>query len=446
MRQPSRATSLTQLVRGRSGVEKSALALILSTTGSATLGIGFWSLAARLYSPTSVGRGSAEISLMILLANLAQLNLSEMFVRFLPGASNARRLIGVGYAASTLLALVGVLVFVLTPLSSRMFKPSHTFGILFVIAVPLWTIFIVQDGALVGLRRAAWVPVENIMFGVLKLALLGVMVKVTRTEGIFLAWTLPVTLAVGGVSGALFTLFSAHDHREVGYTPEVHGRHMLSYGAAGYLTSFVSLTPAYLLPLIMTWKLGPAANAHFYLPWLSWIVFTNTLWNVSSVFIVDAIDRPNHFQQAFLHCLRIMAIATIFSVAVLAIFGAKLLGLISASYQSSGSVLLELLVMSFPFAVVTRLFRASLWIRGKVWAVFVYELAESSAVVLILFLLLSHFGLRAAGIAELITVISLAALTGPYVIRWYRGRLAIPPVSALHGNPHEVPPTSPWLP
>ena len=109
---------------------------MLSTAGSAVLGLCFWGLAAHLYSTETIGRSSAEVSAMILIANLAQLNLAEMFIRFLPTAGNVRNLISLGYLAAVGIAIVGAIVFVLTPLSGRILSKDGEFLLLFVIAVP----------------------------------------------------------------------------------------------------------------------------------------------------------------------------------------------------------------------------------------------------------------------------------------------------------------------
>jgi O-antigen/teichoic acid export membrane protein len=65
---------------------QNAVALMISSVGSAILGVAFWGVAAHLASATAVGRMSAEITAMILLATLAQLSFGTIFERFLPVA------------------------------------------------------------------------------------------------------------------------------------------------------------------------------------------------------------------------------------------------------------------------------------------------------------------------------------------------------------------------
>jgi O-antigen/teichoic acid export membrane protein len=88
---------------------------------------------------------------------------------------------------------------------SRSFLPS-AFGwrALFVVAVIMWTVFILQDSVLIGLRASRWVPVENILYSLVKLALIPAFIVVLATEGVFLAWLMPVVILIIAVNWYLF--------------------------------------------------------------------------------------------------------------------------------------------------------------------------------------------------------------------------------------------------
>src|SRR5512142_3301344 len=58
--------------------------LILSTIMTSVLGFGYWALAANLYKTEDVGLNSAAISVMIFLSGIAQLNLQEAMIRYIP--------------------------------------------------------------------------------------------------------------------------------------------------------------------------------------------------------------------------------------------------------------------------------------------------------------------------------------------------------------------------
>src|ERR1035437_2002066 len=67
------------------------IALMISSGGTAVIGVIFWVVAAHLASTAAVGRTTAEIAATLLLANLAQLSYGSIFERFLPVAGRFTR-------------------------------------------------------------------------------------------------------------------------------------------------------------------------------------------------------------------------------------------------------------------------------------------------------------------------------------------------------------------
>ena len=75
---------------------------MLNTGISAVLGLGFWLAAARYYSESAVGQGSAAIAAMKLLAGLTAVTLTGALARFIPVAGRGTgRLIFRTYAGSS---------------------------------------------------------------------------------------------------------------------------------------------------------------------------------------------------------------------------------------------------------------------------------------------------------------------------------------------------------
>ncbi|MEA2503229.1 MAG: hypothetical protein QOG36_272, partial [Actinomycetota bacterium] len=66
---------------------RNGYALIINVGATSVLGLLYWVLAARLYSPAEVGVGNAAISLMQLLAGIGgQLTFAAALARFIPRA------------------------------------------------------------------------------------------------------------------------------------------------------------------------------------------------------------------------------------------------------------------------------------------------------------------------------------------------------------------------
>ena len=184
---------------------QNAVALMVSSVGSAILGVAFWGVAAHLATATAVGRMSAEVTAMILLATLAQLSFGTIFERFLPVAgSQTRSFVIRAYVMCIMCAVAITAIYAFSGLAHSYLPSAFAWRTLFVVAVVLWTIFALQDSVLIGLRASKWVPLENILFGAMKLALLPILVAVSPDQGIFLAWSLPVILTLIAVNWYIF--------------------------------------------------------------------------------------------------------------------------------------------------------------------------------------------------------------------------------------------------
>ena len=113
---------------------------------------------------------------MRLFASLTALGLVGALARFLPVAGRRTPeliLRGYGMAAGT--GGVAAVGFLLTlPLWGETYSVLAGFGpgLFFLAAVVVWAVFTLQDVALTGLRQATWVPLNSVVFGLVKMGLL----------------------------------------------------------------------------------------------------------------------------------------------------------------------------------------------------------------------------------------------------------------------------------
>ena len=156
---------------------RNGYALVFNSGTSAVLGMGFWVLAARQFSVEEVGVSSALVASLALLSTIAQLNLSNVLARFLPTAGRRTGRVFAGCCLAS--AVTAVVVGVVFLAGARWWAPSLPlntqdllFDVWFVVALVLWCLFVLQDGALSGLRQSDWVLAKNTAHGVLKLCAL----------------------------------------------------------------------------------------------------------------------------------------------------------------------------------------------------------------------------------------------------------------------------------
>lgn len=179
--------------------------LIGSSFVSSAIGLAYWLVAARSLSPAQLGLDAAVVNTVMLATNLGSLDLVHAVPRYLPAAGNrAAAFVRTSYGVAVGLSLLVAVVFLV---GVRTWTPSLAYLVdqvawtaLFLLAVMAWSTFALQDCVLIGLRRSNWVPIENVVFSVLKLVLLLVLVEVAPRYAVLLSWTLPALLFVAIVN------------------------------------------------------------------------------------------------------------------------------------------------------------------------------------------------------------------------------------------------------
>ena len=401
---------------------QNALALMLSSGGSAVLGVLFWAVAARMTTAADVGRASAEIAAMVLLANISQLSFTTIFDRFLPVSGNQTlRFVSRAYAMCTSVAFVVGIAYVFTGIGHKYIPGGFGSKALFVVAVVLWTIFVLQDSVLTGLRATRWVPVENILFAMAKIALLPVFLAVTSHQGLFLAWTVPVIVALGAVNWYLFRK-RIPLHQAANPTSENFPttRELISLGLGQYFTGLVSTFMGPIVAIIVIDRLGAAALAYYYLPSL----ITNggvalLLWNLVTSFLVEASTEPSEVRAHAKITIRAAVAILVPSVTIGVAFAPEILRIFGSEYAVQGTTLLRLLLLSLPGIAVSAFYYSLAWLDRRVWWLAARELAAATIYFVVLFLTIGRFGILSMGIASLVLSAILTALFLPISIRRY---------------------------
>jgi O-antigen/teichoic acid export membrane protein len=272
-------------------LSKTAYSLILNSGLTAAAGFGYWVIAGRRYSAEAVGEAGAIISALTLVSAVGQLNLSGTLMRFLPGAGrrSAVRLIGTAYAiAIGLTSVLSILAMIL--LRNSDLAKGRLSAVQVVIAAAAWALFSLQDSVLVGLRRAPLVPIENIVFGIAKIVLLISFVDRTSTS-LVLSWALPLLALLPVINFLVFRRFlPAHD------VPDTHvldldviKRFLLGDASTGLLQQ----AAVWLLPLLVTHRLGSRLNAGFYLALITSMTLDLLVSNLTSALTVEAAHNPD---------------------------------------------------------------------------------------------------------------------------------------------------------
>ena len=393
-------------------LERRAFALMADTASNALLGLIFWTLAARLYPASEVGRGTALISAATLLSTLAQLNLGNVYARFLGSAGGARQrqLVVRGLGAVFALGLLLGCGYLLLGPTGVLFHDTLE-RVLFPFSVAALAVFVLQDMVLVSLQKAMWVPIENISWGVLKLALLVLIAGRSSSDGIGMAWMLPSIAAVGVVTGYL--LLRRWTAAPSGGEPFPHRRQLQRAVGAEYASGLISTTVPLALPLLVVHLVGLEANAYFAVPWLFATSLSLLMWNIAAILLVEAAAAPLRRAALLGRALRLSLLVAVSGGVTIWFASPFILHLLGPGYEEHSTWLLRFVGLAAPAVAVVVVWTTASRSRNRMPQVMAVQVVIAALLLALVILLVARVGVVGVGIAYL----GANALVAGFLIR-----------------------------
>jgi O-antigen/teichoic acid export membrane protein len=393
----------------RTPLYRNGYALLLNAIGTSALGVLYWILAARSYSVEVVGTNAAAISTLTFLSTAARLYLDGVLIRFLPRAgTRATRLIKYSYLIGGVAsAVIGALFLVGLDFwapSLEFLKSSPLLIIGFVLATVASSIFVQQDGVLIGLRQAHWVPIENTLFSSAKILLLVIMAKSFPAYGIFASWVIPMLLTLLPVNLLIFRkllpqYLRENDQPETGIGP----KQIIQYAGGLYAGFIFSAASMRLLPLVVLQVVGSTAAAFFTLPWMIMTSVQLVIPSMMGSLTVEA-SREQHklveySRKAFAQTARLLipAVLLIVSAApyLLQSFGQK--------YATESSLLLRLLALATVPQIISGLYFGIARTQRSVGGIVAVHASLFIMNLILSYFFLDKFGITGVGVAWLIS-------------------------------------------
>ena len=349
----------------REPLYRSAYSLIVNTGLNAVLGLGFWVVAARLYPADEVGRDSVLIATMMTVSSICQLNLGNAIPRFLPQVADPTRTLRNAYVASGAVALVVASAFVLIagqiPGDLQVLAEEPLLAVGFVAGTILWGVFALQDAALVAMRQAPWVPLENAVFGGLKLAALPALLAFGGAHAIFVSWVGPMALMLLPINALLFfRILPAHrkKHTRTARVEDIGRGPLLRFLAQDYAATVFGLTSITILPLIVLSTLGSAEAAYYYIAFTIVVSLELLVTSMGTSLTVESAFDERRLQALARVVVRRTLLVAVPLSAFLTLVAPIILQPFGPEYVEEATPLLRLLLVTLIFRSVITLFVA----------------------------------------------------------------------------------------
>src|SRR5262245_2834199 len=432
---------------------RNAYGLMVNSVLSSGLGLVFWIVAARLYPTETVGRDSAMVAAMVTLSTICQLNLGNAIPRFMPLVADPAKALRKLYAVSTCLALVASagFVFVVPRLDDELHVLTDPpVAISFIVGTSLWGIFALQDGALTGLRQAPWVPVENAVFGVLKLVSLPLFLTIGVVNGVFLSWLGPMLLLLIPVNALIFGRFipkHRREHERSARLEDINRGQLTRFLAQDFFASALFLGAVAILPLIVLSIVGGTGNAYYYIALTITLALEALVSNAGMSLTVESAFAAERLRGLAKLVLQ-RALMLMVPCALILVVGAPvILSPFGDDYVEEGTPLLRIFGVTVIFRTLILIFQYVSRSRGRGRSLLLADLCLFILLIGLTLVLTPEYGLVGAGLAWLISNAAIALCIAPGLLRFVFGHedgevpfgVRVQPAPALAGEALAMP-------
>ncbi|MEV0595052.1 lipopolysaccharide biosynthesis protein [Nonomuraea cavernae] len=399
----------------RSPLLRNGYALMANTGITAVLGMGYWLLAAHYYTPEEFGSGQALITAMRLFASLTALGFVGALARFLPVAGRRTpELVLRAYGLAGATGVVAATGFLLTlPLWGKTYSVLGGFGpgLFFLAAVLVWAVFTLQDVVLTGLRKATWVPLNSLVFGLLKMGLLVALAGALPEGGIFVSWMVPTAIALIPINWFIFAIvIPRHVKSAEANARPPRLRDVGRFLAGDFPGTLSILAIVYLVPVIIATQVGEATFGRFSMAHTLGCMIELLAMNMAvSLTVEGSFDRAQladncrrALRRAFLIITPVIAVTILAAPLILTIFGSE--------FAKEGTTLLRLMALAVLPRVLIEVYLSALRAQSQARTLAIVQIGLAATVLISIVVLFPFAGVNAVGYGMLFSEILVALL------------------------------------
>jgi O-antigen/teichoic acid export membrane protein len=411
----------------RAPQHRDGLALVVSSGMTSAVGLLYWFLAARMFPPDVVGVNAVALSSLMLVGGVAHLNMSHALLRFVPVAGTAaRRLVVLGYLVAVALSALAGAGFAL---GAIWWAPELVdvagYGALvafFAVSCPVWTLFSLQDYVLTAVGRATAVPVENLVFSLLKVGLLVVVTLAALPGGIALSWVIATALIVLPINlWLLLRLLPAHGARTADRAVPITVGAIGRFIGADYVGALFWQAAMMGLPVLVLGRLGAEAAAAYNMVWQFGLALYMVPSGMGQSMIAHSAADPGKVDKARRETVRRGLMLVVPVALVLALGAPLILAIFGPHYVSTGTGALALVALSAIPNVITAAATSTARVRQRRAVQFGVPTSLSVLTIGLAWILMPHLGVLAVGLSWLVAQCVVASVVLVMNAPWVPG-------------------------
>ena len=337
---------------------RNSIWVILGTGMNAALGLAFWAEATHSHSTSVIGQASAVIAAMTFASTVAMVGLGTTVVQVLPTAdddtwSTAVNALVIG--GSVVGLLVGIVTAIILPhLSSNLaFTSGPATAACISLGVAALTLATLLDYVFTAERATHYIAVRGFTFGLLKLAVLALLIKIGLDSASFLvgAWVVGSILTSGiTLSWQLSQLGRQHRFGLNGVARYLRKWFRVLF--LHHLTSLGGIMIPSLMPVLVVSRLSKADSAYFYVAWLVSGILLTVSSAIAGNLLADLSYGDDALESKLRRAWHLIGALMLPPMLVIAVFGRAILNVFGPAYAAhSYGILLIFVIVAIPDAI-----------------------------------------------------------------------------------------------
>ncbi|MBV8861025.1 MAG: oligosaccharide flippase family protein [Mycobacterium sp.] len=387
---------------------RNSLYNLANSVAAAGFGYLFWLLAARLCSPATVGLTAAATSAATIITAVSSLGVGGTLIQSLPGQQKKTEwsaTFWAGMATTTLfaVALCATGLAVLPLMSRELMVLRHAdYAAVFAVGTVAMTVGVTLDCVCMAERRASYAFCRNASSSAAKVLLLGLLTLTFGPDAFDLlgAWGvaaafglgLGVALLIRNIGVARPPEFSVLLRTARRFRSRLTGNQLIGMGAV--------LLP-YLLPILVTARLGARDNAYFYTTWMLAGLFLTIAPAFSVSLFAEGMHQPERLGALARSASKIIGAILVPGLLTILVLGGTLLSAFGHDYTDNAVGLLRLAVLASIPDAVTNVYVAVLRVEGRLTAAASLNVSIAIGTLVTSWFLLPLLGVSAVGYAFL---------------------------------------------
>lgn len=342
--------SVRRILRRNQDLLRNASSLAATTGITSLLGFAFWIYAARVFSTTAVGYGSAAISTMMLLGTIGMFGLDTMLIGELPNRGNRGGLTMAACIAAFVMSFILGLGFALVSLAfgTHFVEVNGTVGriAIFSFGVGITGATLVFDAATIGLMRGGLQLSRNSAFSIIKMVALPAVAVVLRDRygvGILIAWVLGTVISLLPIA-----IMIKRSGGRILYRPDWENLwHLRKLALAHNWLNLAINIPVKLIAVLVAVVVTPAANGAYYIATMISTFLFMVPQSLSTVLFAVASAAPEKFAEKLRFVIRASLVIGIPGGLVMGLGSHYILAAFGSKYAALATGPLWLLIVGY---------------------------------------------------------------------------------------------------